>query len=152
MLLNNKNTSVKMESGFSLVEAMVATVIIGVAFAGIYNIALFSSKTLNASSDRQKLQLIADQMMEVIESDIDNIDFYDLDFTTCNAPDSGETEDYHLNRYRWCRMLNSSVNTPATGDTREIAINSTSDGKLVTITLDSRNGETNVVMKRLFSD
>lgn len=148
MLLNK----VSEKQGFSLIEAMVSTLIISIAFAGIYTIAIFSSKTLNSSADRQRLQLIANQMMEVIESDLGDIDNYDLDFTTCTPPDSGETEDYHQYRYRWCRMLNDKVGNPATGDQREISVTNASDGKLVHISLESRNGETKIVMKRVFNE
>lgn len=149
MLLDKRNKANL--SGFSLIEAMISTMIIGVSFAGIYSIAIFSANNLNTSSDRQKLQLVADQIMEVIESDVSNIDFYDMDFTTCNAPNSGETEDYHQYRYKWCRMLNDSLGNPATGDEREISVSTTSDGKLVHIKLESRNAETSVVMKRIFN-
>lgn len=145
---NNKHNI----SGFSLVEAMVSTVIVGIAFTGIYSLTIFSSKTLNSSADRQKLQLTADSIMEVIESDLANIDSYNMDFTTCNAPDSGENENYHQYRYKWCRMLNDQIGTAATGDEREITISDTIEGKLVTIKLESRNAETNIVMKRIFND
>jgi Tfp pilus assembly protein PilV len=131
---------------------MVATVIMGIAFTGVYTIILFSSDVMNASSDRQKMQLVADQIMEVIESDLDNIDSYDMNFNTCNAPDSGETQNFHQYRYRWCRMLNNTIGLPATNDVRQISISSSIDGKIVDITLENRNAETSVTMKRLFND
>jgi len=153
MLLNNKveNTH-NSESGFSLIEALIATMIIGVSFAGVYSITTFSARNLQASADRQSMQLAANQMLEIIESDIDNIDFYNLDFTTCNAPDSADIEDFHAYRYKWCRMINANLGASIAGDVREIIVSNTPDGKLVTIDLEGKNGTPKLVMKRLFND
>ncbi len=138
------------QSGFSLIEAMVATLIMSVSFAGVYTLTSFATTSLKSSVDRQKMQLVANQMLEVIGNDISNIDNYNLDFTTCTAPVGGETQDYHINRYKWCRMLNDSVGNPAAGDVREISVTTSGTNKIVHIILESRNGAAQIVIKNVY--
>ena len=144
--MNNK------EKGFSLIESMIATLIMAIAFTGVYTLSAFSSQTLTNSTNRQKMQLVANQMIEVIDGDYDNILMYDLDFTTCSAPGSGVTDSWEVNRYKWCRMLDDFLGTTNTGDVREIDVVTTTDGIVVNITLESKNGEAIVALKKLYSD
>ena len=146
---------------FSLVEAMVATMIMGIAFAGVYTMVAFSESNLQSSADRQKLQLIANQMLEIIRSNKENIDDYDnMDFTSCNPPAQDQTEDYHDHRYKWCRMINDNFGSAADGQTREILISDvsvqqdyvdpTNIPKKVEITLEVR-GNASVTVQKMFN-
>ena len=139
------------ERGFSLIEAMVATMIIAISFAGVYTMAGYSSVSLKNSIDRQKMQLIANQILESISSDYTSVDNYNnMDFTTCVAPTGAQTQTYHQNRYKWCRMLNDAVGSPATGDTRKIAITTSGTSKVVTVTLQSRLKNAQIVTKKIY--
>lgn len=137
--------------GFSLIEAMVATIVIGISFAGVYTMAGYSSISLKNSIDRQKMQLIANQILESVSSDYSNIDSYNnMDFTTCVAPTGAETQTYHQNRYKWCRMLNDAVGTSAVGDIRNIKIVTSTTSKIVTVTLQSRLKNSQIVTKKVY--
>ena len=146
------------QSGFSLIEAMVATLIMAITFTGVYTLTNYSSITLKNSVDRQKMQIIANQMIESITIDYANIDSYNnMDFTTCNAPTVGQTQEFHQNRYRWCRMLNDSVGTavvsvtpPALPDIRNIVVTTASGKKTLHITLESRRKGTQIVIKNAY--
>jgi prepilin-type N-terminal cleavage/methylation domain-containing protein len=139
------------QSGFSLIEAMVATLIMAITFTGVYTLTNYSSITLKNSVDRQKMQIIANQMIESITIDYANIDSYNnMDFTTCNAPTVAQTQDYHQNRYRWCRMLNDAVGTPAIGDIRNIVVTTASGKKTLHITLESRRKGAQIVIKNAY--
>jgi prepilin-type N-terminal cleavage/methylation domain-containing protein len=139
------------EKGFSLVEAMIATLIMSISFAGVYGMSGYSSISLKNSIDRQKMQLIANQMFESINSDYANVDSYNnMDFTTCAAPTSGQTQTFHQNRYKWCRMLNDAVGLPATGDIRRITIVTSGTQKIISIILQSRSKNAQIAIKNVY--
>jgi prepilin-type N-terminal cleavage/methylation domain-containing protein len=139
------------QKGFSLIEAMIATLIMAITFTGVYTLTNYSSITLKNSVDRQKMQLIANQMIEAITIDEANIDSYNnMDFTTCNAPAVGQTQSFHLNRFRWCQMLNDAVGTPAVGDIRNIVVTTLAGKKTLHITLESRRKASQVIIKHAY--
>lgn len=141
------------ENGFSLIEAMIAMAIMSISFVGVYTLTGYSSNTLKTSADRQKLQIIANQMFELIENDYDNIDNYDdMDFTTCVAPTSGQTQEFHQNRYRWCRMINDSIGTASVGDIRTISVTTAGTNKNVRITLESKNKGAQIVINKVYGE
>jgi Tfp pilus assembly protein PilV len=136
---------------FSLIEGMIATLIIGISFAGVYTLSAVSIKNINNSADKQKLQIIANQIFEVIAANKDNIDNYNMDFTSCNAPTSEETEQYHQHRYKWCRMINNSIGVAGTGEVRSISIDTVAEGRAVNIILQNRDNKIEVDIKRIFN-
>lgn len=139
------------DDGFSLIEAMIATLIMSITFAGVYTMAGYSSISLKNSIDRQKMQLIANQILESISSDYANIDSYNnMDFITCTAPTGAQTQTYHQNRYKWCRMLNDAVGTPAVGDTRKITIVTSGTSRIMSIVLQSRLKNAQIVIKNVY--
>ncbi len=140
----------KLNSGFSLIEAMVATAIIGIAFTGVFSLTIYSADTLQSAAKRQKMQIVANQIMEVIENDFANISHYNLSFTTCAAPTSGQTQNYHVNRYKWCRMLNDMLGTPRVGDVRSVAVVTTGTSNKVTVTLQGVGRQPEIVLKRVY--
>lgn len=140
---NNSN------QGFSLLEALIATAIMGIGFVGVYTLAATAELSLRNSVTRQKLQMQADQILEVIESDLTNIDQYNMSLKACVAPDG--TETYKVRRYEWCQRLTGEVGAAATNDTRSVAITTLADGrKVVSIVLESNNGGIQIVMKRVY--
>ncbi|MCB2081025.1 MAG: prepilin-type N-terminal cleavage/methylation domain-containing protein [Rickettsiales bacterium] len=146
-----KRPSRKQEGGFTLVEAMVATMISGIAFAGVFSLTMLSTHHMEESVSRQKLQLMAEQMLEVIESDLENVDNYAMSFATCNAPGAGETALSDTRRYEWCQRLNGEVGAPAAAETRTITITTLADQrKVVHILLEAENDGVQVVIKRAY--
>lgn len=142
----------KSNKGFSLIEAMVATAIIGIAFTGVFSMTIYSADTLQSAAKRQKLQIIANQIMEVIESDFASVDNYNLDFTTCVAPTSEQTQNYHVNRYKWCRMINAVLGQPRAGDVRSITVTTSGTARIVNVTLQGISGSPEVVLKRIYEN
>jgi prepilin-type N-terminal cleavage/methylation domain-containing protein len=155
MWLNNKkyfgsHVLCDLQKGFSLIEAMVATVIMGIAFTGIYSLASYSNNFVYNSSERQDLQVIANQIFEVIESDKTNISNYAADLKVCNAPSQSQTQKYYQYNYKWCRMLNDMFGTAASSDIRQITVTNISGGILLTVTLQAKNNRSEIVMKRFY--
>lgn len=140
----------KLNSGFSLIEAMVATAIIAIAFTGVFSLTIYSADTLQSAAKRQKMQIMANQIFETIEGDFANIDNYNLDFTTCPMPTTDQTQAYHTNRYKWCRMLNDFLGIPRAGDIRNISVAASGTARTVNITLQGVGGTPEIVLKRIY--
>jgi len=66
---NNKKTA-KDILGFSMIEAMVATAVIGIGFVGVFSLTSFSEISMHKSTYREKLQLTANSIIEVMQYDI----------------------------------------------------------------------------------
>ncbi len=140
------------QEGFSLVEAMVATALMAIGFAGSYTLTAITRTSTDEAIARQKLQLISNQIYEVIESDLDNLDSYDMDLKTCNVPDFGETDKFDLRQYEWCMRMAAEVGAALEDETRQIDVTTLGDGrKVVHIDLEARNQTVSVVMKRTYS-
>jgi hypothetical protein len=100
---------------------------------------------------RQKMQMISSQILEVIESDVENLDSYDMGLGICIEPAVGETDKFDLRQYEWCARLNGEIGTIGSGETREIDITTLADDRrVVHITLEGISGEVQVVMKRTY--
>lgn len=136
-----------------MIEAMIATAIIGIGFTGVYSLVVYADITMRRSVDRQKLQMQANQILEIIESDLANITQYNaIDLTNCIQPDATATQKFVLRPYEWCQRLNAEVGSD-TGSTRIITVTDLGDGRrAVHIQLEAFDGEVQVVMKRAYDD
>jgi hypothetical protein len=130
---------------------MMATAIAGVGFIGTYTLVATSEVVTTRSIGRQKMQMIADQMFDIIDTDTANIDSYAMTLTTCIDPGAGASQA--LTRgYEWCLRLNNEIGATVTGETRSITITTLADGsKVVHIVLDGYNSKIQVVMNRAFN-
>lgn len=151
---SHQHQTFSLQAGLSLLEAMVATAVVGVAFAGIYTLTGFSNIHMDRSIAKQKLQMQANQILDVIETDISNIDQYNnMTLTTCTAPGTGVTDKYIVRRYEWCTRMTNELGAAGANDTRTITVTTLADNrKVVHILLESDNGNAQIVMKRTFND
>lgn len=141
----------KKEDGLSLIEAMIATVIVGIGFLGVFTLTTMSQHSMVNSIARQKLQMQANEIFEIIDYDQDNIDNYNLDLTVCNEPSDGETRLYLIRAYDWCSRMNGEVGSVTEGLVRKVEITDLDDGKkAVYVLLESNNGSVQIAMKRVF--
>ncbi len=138
-------------AGFTLVEALVTTVIVGIAFTGVYSLTMLSRYHMQDSVARQKLQIQADQMLAVIESDLANIAQYNLNMANCVAPGVGVTTKSVVQPYEWCRRMNGEVGNAGANDTRSVQVTVLGDGRrVVHILLEALDGRVQIVMKRAY--
>ena len=143
------------ENGFTLLEAMLATVIVGVGFVSIFSLAVFSERSLHTTVQKEKLEMIANQMMEVIEADLDNFTLYDVDLTDNNVCVNAAAGDQNISNARineWCQRINDEISLSGT-NVREI--NAVIDGggtRILNIVLEAKNGEAQVVINRSFGE
>jgi prepilin-type N-terminal cleavage/methylation domain-containing protein len=138
------------EQGFSLVEALISTVIIGVAFTGVYSLTVYSEKLMRESMAREWLQMQANQILDVIDADSDNIASYVTDLTDCVDPGDGATTAQDR-IYEWCLRLEDQTGEATVNDTRSITTGTNADGSTVVyVELTTQDGNVQVVMNRSF--
>ena len=71
----------KNQHGISLIEALVAAVIIGIGFAAVYGLATTSTNMLMSSIDREKGNMIAGTIFEDLITDVPNLlSYHNMDF------------------------------------------------------------------------
>ncbi len=140
------------ESGFTLVEALVATVIIGIGFAGTYTLTGIVKNSMQKAVIKQEMQLQANQILDLIETDLSNVDLYhNINLSNCTAPLPEDTEKYQLRPYDWCLRLNDKVGPATVNDTRSLEVTTLADGcKVVHIVLEGSDGTIQIVMKRAY--
>lgn len=147
----------KGENGFTLLEAMLATVIVGVGFVSIFSLTVFSERSLHTTVQKEKLELIANQMMEVIEADLDNFTLYDVDLTDNNVCINAAAADQNIIRNarinEWCQRIADEISLSGT-NVRDInAFVDPVDGtRILNIVLEAKNGEAQVVINRSFGE
>jgi len=135
--------------GFSLIEAMVSSGIIAMGFVGVFALVSASEGFTARAIARQKVQLVADQMMEIISTDLANIDSYAMDLSTCAVP--ATADQWVVRGYEWCIRLQDEIGAAGTNNTRTITVTTlTGDRRVVSIFLEGHNQTVLVVMKRIF--
>lgn len=145
-----KQPSANFRSGFSLIEALIATMIMGIAFTGVYSLTIFSARQVTNSHARENMQIVANQIVEVIESDTANLTSYAGTLSTCTAPAGGVTTKHIVRKFDWCRRLNATVGTAFPGDVRTITVDTISGARVLTITLTSSNNANKIIVKRAY--
>ncbi|MCE3232248.1 MAG: hypothetical protein K0R98_505 [Rickettsiaceae bacterium] len=137
--------------GFTLIEAMVSTAIMGVGFVGVYTLIATSETLMQRSIGREKMQMIADQILDIIETDLTNIASYQMTLATCTDPGASTSQPL-IRGYEWCMRLNNEIGAAITGETRSITVTTLADGRrVVHIVLDGYNQKIQVVMDRAFN-
>ncbi len=139
-------------SGFTLVEALVATLIMTVGFVGTYTLVGVVQNSMQASVMRQKLQLQANQILDIIEVDVTNVDQYNnMDLKVCAPPPNGTQTVSLLRQYEWCQRLRDQTGAAGANDNRIITVTTLADGsKDVQVLLEGLGGTIQVVMKRVY--
>ena len=162
----------KNERGVTLIEAMVASVIVGIGFVAVYSLSTTSTRILMSSIDREKGNLMANMIMEDILTDVANIDSYNttnncsyaagvctkdaisrscMDLTVVPA---ATTEPYQKKQVKWQTHASSIFTTTPkmhSNDCRILTVDETSPGSkkyLITIYLSTRDGRAKNEFKR----
>lgn len=140
----------KHSAGLTLIEAVVATALLGIGFAGVYTISAVSMRSMDQAVARQKLQMQANQILDTIDSDIANIDSYTMQLTTCAAPAPGAATSL-VRQFEWCSRLTGEVGAAVGAEQRTVTVTTLADGrKVVHVLLESDNQRVQIVMKRIY--
>jgi len=139
------------EKGFSLIESLLATAIVGIGFVGVYSLVALSEQFTKWAISRQKLQLTANQILDVIEGDLANIDNYNLTLTTCTDPGATTTVSL-LRSFEWCTVMSNEVGAAGATNVRSITITTPAIGQRnVLIQLEGHNGRAQIIMERTYA-
>ena len=136
------------DSGFTLVEALVAMAIFMLGFSGLYFFYNLSQHTIVASEKRMYVNLMADRIVQTIAAEgqrsmsdalnpFINPSQYAGSLNVCNYSASDD-------RQGWCQELNTNVGpyNPASGkEIRQVDVVNDGTGLIVNVTLVVANGD-----------
>lgn len=141
---------IRKSKGFSLIEAMISAGIMALGFVGVFTLVAASEQFTARAIARQKMQMIANQIIEVIDSDLANIDSYTMNLNPTVCPTANPADKIDVRHSEWCTRLKNEID-PAVANTRTITVTTLAgDRKLVSIFLEGRNKSALVVMRRIF--
>jgi Tfp pilus assembly protein PilV len=149
MLIINANKNYC--KGFSLAEAMLSALITSIGFVGVVALISASEKFTSRSITKQKMLLVTDQILEVMEADLANLDNYEMDLTQCSTAPSPSSELWEIKQFEWCAVLEEAIGDAGTENTRSITVTDQgADSRVVEIYLEGYDGEVFTVIKRSF--
>ncbi len=134
--------------GFSLVEAMVATLLLAIGFTGLFALTATSTTTLDKAFLRQNLEMQANSILEQIEQDAESASLYTLDLTDCTPPEDPNPQA-NL-RVIWCEQLNAATGDAQANDVRSITARVDGETTILTVHLTALDGDISVAIRRLY--
>lgn len=126
--------------GVSLIEALVAIVVVGVGFASILQLAAYATRTTDVAIERNKVNFIAEMMAEDIIADKANANNYNKIFE-CSYPvvTGSQVSDFRTKRLQEnFGVLN--VEICKTGDVKKSSVTTVGEDSNATINLHLGDG------------
>ena len=126
--------------GVSLIEALVAIVVVGVGFASILQLAAYATRTTDVAIERNKVNFIAEMMAEDIIADKANSNKYNKTFE-CSYPvvTGSQVSDFRTKRLQEnFGVLN--VEICKTGDVKKSSVTTVGEDSNATINLHLGDG------------
>ncbi|MBT59229.1 MAG: type II secretion system protein [Arenicellales bacterium] len=151
------------ESGFTLIEAVVALAIIGISFAGVFGLVTISDRSLQGAIERERMKMQARQIIETVAADAVGQCSYTGSWVTSggqvSCPPFSKTDLPVSQRMaRWCQRMEDGLTT-VKGDQRQIRVrplsgsqpcsSSQSSQRVIEVRLNSGGGKSQVVMKQV---
>ena len=144
--------------GFTLVEVLVSVAIMAIGIAAVFGFVSISDDVLYKSRQREQLNMVATDIIEIVHSDQANImEYVEKDLSNCaGLVTSSGKQNQKTRLNRWCAHMNDVRYFPdvTNNDIRKIrAIEKDLGGKKVlvlTVELTTSDGKTAVFAKRVF--
>lgn len=150
---------IRNQDGFTLIEALVSVAIFAIGFAGVYTLVGVSDRVLQNGIEREELNYQANEIIETIHSDVENIAEYDDDLETTEARRSArkskgkEKQQERLDR--WRDRSRGEGGTKKHRDNRKIRVVKKKVGgkdvNVVAVELTTRDGKNSIWVKRVFN-
>ena len=145
------------EKGVSLIEAIIASVIVGIGFVAVYSLSTSSTNVLMASIDREKGNMFANTIMEDLLTDMANISSCS-DPSTCpynnmelkNAPSQTDTTPKKKHS-KWHSDSQKKFGNATTNDKRLLTITETATGSkvfIISLEIWTRDGRSKNIYKQ----
>ena len=113
-----KKNKTKNLSGMSLIEALVATVVVGVGLVTVLQLAAFVTRSVDISIEKNKVNYLSEMMMEDMLSDRNSLSFYQRTLN-CGITTQPTQNPYDLRINKWQTNFKGSLDGGLTGqDTR----------------------------------
>jgi Tfp pilus assembly protein PilV len=131
----------KKNKGVSLIEALVAIVVVGVGFASILQLAAYATRTTDVAIERNKVNFIAEMMAEDIIADKANSNNYNKTFE-CSYPvvTGSQVSDFRTKRLQENFMAVLNVEICKTGDVKKSSVTTVGEDSNATINLHLGDG------------
>ena len=91
--------------GISIVEALVALVVIGIGFVAILQVSAFTISSMDRSMEKTKLNLLSEMIMEDMIGNPEKISSYDNFNETCSYSTKGGTNLHEKQKDKWRNKL-----------------------------------------------
>ena len=139
-----KTGSHKNNKGITLIESMVAVVIVAIGFLSVYQLTSYAINSIDASIDRNKLNFLSEMMAEDMMADPVNIQNYQYS-RTCNYNQSSSGNERFNERINsWNKMFKNNLGDTSasckSNDTKDINVNGTNQIQ-ARINLKHKNGK-----------
>jgi Tfp pilus assembly protein PilV len=104
-----KKNKIKNIKAMSIVEALVATVILGVGIISVLQLAAWVTRSVDVSIEKNKVNYLSEMMMEDMISDKNNLSRYNqlLNCTVPTLPPTGNVYDVRVNH--WQKNIKESI-------------------------------------------
>lgn len=151
------------QSGFTLVEGMVAMAVISAAFAGLFGLVSLSDRALQDAIEKERMKMQTRQIIETVAADRIGQCNYTGSWVTSeggtNCPVFSNSASPSAQRMaKWCQRMEDGLTT-AKGDEREIRVRplggnqscvaSSSSQRVIEVRLNANGGKSQVVMKQV---
>ena len=147
----------KDQKGVTIIEAIVAAVIVGIGFVAVYGLTTASTRTLLSSIDREKANMISSMIFEDLITETAEIrtcpttcNFNNLVFTEAGA---NATDSWEAKKSKWFLAANSALGPPTANDVRLISVNQPNNPTQcsILVTLHSRDGSSQNQFMRIIN-
>ena len=91
--------------GISIVEALVALVVIGIGFVAILQVSAFTISSMDRSMEKTKLNLLSEMIMEDMIGNPEKISSYNNFNETCSYSTKGGTNLHEKKKDKWRNKL-----------------------------------------------
>ena len=96
--------------GISLIESLVAVVVVGIGFIAVMQISAFSLSSMDRSIEKNKLNFLSEMVMEDMIADPDNASKYGGFNETCNYTNQGGKDLFDKKKDLWRERLSEKNN------------------------------------------
>ena len=144
--------------GFTLVEVLVSVAIMAIGIAAVFGFVSISDDVLYKSRQREQLNMVATDIIEIVHSDQANImEYVEKDLSNCaGLVTSSGIQNQKTRLNRWCAHMNDFRYFPevTSNDVRKIRASEKDLGDkkvlVLTVELTTSDGKTAIFAKRVF--
>jgi len=91
--------------GISIIEALVALVVIGIGFVAILQVSAFTISSMDRSMEKTKLNFLSEMMMEDMIGNPEKLSSYDNFNPSCNPTNKGGSNLHEKQKDKWRNKL-----------------------------------------------